>query len=125
MKHMQLNNVDKLQTNKVSAESETKEETQVEEKKVCHNKSLNKKFTYGVQALDPFPLGYQKSWYDVDPANYYKKYKPIPIPIEDKLIRGYNETSYITSGGLYDVGRINLNDKKQRYAQPNNYILSK
>lgn len=89
----------------------------------CKNESLNNKYTYGVKSLDPFPLGNQKSWYDIDPSQYYRKYKPIAIPIEDKLIKGYNESSYVKSSGVYDIGKINLNDNKQKYAQPNNYIL--
>ena len=91
--------------------------------KTCKNESLNNKYSYGVQALDPFPVGYQKSWYDIDPSNYYKKYRPIMIPMEDKLLKGYNVERYNTASGIYDIGRINLNNNTNKYAQPNNYIL--
>jgi hypothetical protein len=115
----QTNVIKQEQKKQVNQEQETKPE-----KQVCHNESLNKKFTYGTQPLDPFPIGNQESWDDIDPSKYYKKYKPIPIPIEDKLIKGYNIGEFVTSGGIYDVGRINLDNRTQKYAQPNNYILN-
>jgi hypothetical protein len=93
------------------------------EAKKCLNESLNEKFTYGPLPLDPFPIGYQKSWYDVDPADYYKVYRPVVAHMEDPYLKGYNLSEFNTTGGIHDVGRIQLNNNTQRYAQPNNYMF--
>jgi hypothetical protein len=115
------NNVNKSQSNNVSEEKPViKQETG---KKVCYNESLNNKFAQGKEDL-PSGVGSQLSWYDIDPANFYKKYKAPIIPIEDELIKGYNMGEFVTSGGVNDIGKIDLNNRKQKYAQPNNYILN-
>lgn len=89
-------------------------------KQTCQNESINKRYRTGDEQMKPFSTCHQKSWFDVDPANYYKKYHAYPLNINDPKMKGYNDSNYVSSAGIYEVGKIRLDDHV-KWPKPNNY----
>jgi hypothetical protein len=94
----------------------------------CQNESLNNKFTYGKEKVIPSigncpKKNLPENWYEMDPSLFYKVNRPPITPIEDEMVKGYNIGTFTTAAKIFEVGRINLNNREQKYAQPNNYIL--
>jgi hypothetical protein len=62
---------------------------------------------------------------DYDNLNYFiKNRKIIPTSFEDGVTRGGNIDSYRNYGGLNDIGKIKLDNKKIIYAKPTNYLFN-
>jgi hypothetical protein len=94
------------------------------EKLKCDNNSLNEKFSYGSKYTQNMSTCQQKSWEDIDPADFYKTmYRPRPAVMEDEILKGYNINRYDTSTEINNIGMIDLKSNRQ-YPKGNSYIES-
>ena len=57
-----------------------------------------------------------------NPENYYKIFKAYPSSLNDSRLRGYNISDFFGSAGIYDIGKIKLDDNN-KFAKPNNYVF--
>lgn len=79
--------------------------------------NLNK--TEGNKNLKPFGICQERQ---TDGQNYYKIYRAYPASLQDTKLRGYNISNFSNSAGIYEIGKINLNNNN-KFAKPNNYLF--
>lgn len=59
---------------------------------------------------------------NINGEKYYKIFRAYPSSLQDTKLRGYNISNFSGSAGIYDIGKINL-DNNLKFAKPNNYLF--
>lgn len=65
----------------------------------------------------------QLNWDEIDPAEYYRRFRTHQLNLDDPKLKGYNIGNFSSSAGINQIGKIEL-DTKFRYPKPNNYSFN-